>query len=793
MKTTWILAAVALLGLHQAHAQVEENGSADLTAANGGACAEPDPCSALDHPDRVDCMSPEPNFFESLSMEEWNAVRTFLLEENDSGAWAPLNFSSWISIDRYDYPKAEVLAYLDGDAPAPPRAARADMVVEKEDGSLARIALKVDLPEPSSWERVPVIQGKDELFHQELGVTSEEHTTPMMDKVTELVNGDLYPIISHIYEGASPLDPNCTTKCMSIRQVGPHQVVPEIGDRSQFDLYTTYGLMRVLPGIDGGETRSFQGNHLHRLSHITFDFHTFAEGGPELVGINLMGTMYSTVEEVLAAWDDPANEAWRSWTIPLFDTQEEALYATFQPRPGPSRNPDKPLAAISFDPYGARYQIDRNKVNWMGWELELAEGKRGPKIYNIMFKGERIAYEISHQEAFAAYAGHDSGLHHTQYYDGVTYSQGYRGSEMVPGIDCALNAAYIDAFQALGGDGEGRIGRRAWCVFEYDTALPLVIHDFTAGVGGGGVRNTALVIRTKLTIGNYDYIQQLQLNLDGSMDVNAILSGYMQGSSYVPTVSQAFGNQVHEGMASALHDHTMNWKVDLDIGGTSNQIEMDYVVPWRFEDQAGRLWTTKRLNKMIAETEFGMNMNPATPMKFVVQSSEETNSWGTPRGYALHATPHHQVYPEDDPALASFAWTKYNVAVTKHSDQEWTSSMEQDDIFPGAPALDFDTYLDDEGIVGEDLVLWITSGTYHIPHSEDIPVTPTTHGNRAGFTLIPFNYFDENAAMDVPDLFTADGNIPDEEKPLPRIMEWANEGGCVPSFDSIPSTFAVNA
>jgi len=736
-------------------------------------------------------MSSTPNFFESLTMEEYNAVRDYLLAQDEAGALAPNKFSSLISLERYSPPKAEVLAYLDDGAPAPPREARADMVVEKEDGSLARIAVKVNLPTPSTWEPIPVIQGRQEIFHQVLGITAAEHTTPMREMVTEMVNGPLYDIINHIYEGASKLANNCTTKCMGLRQVGPHQVVvPEEGDRSTFDVFSTFGLERRLPGVDGGNTRAFQGSYLHRLSHLTFDFHTLAEGGPKLIGINLMGTVYGTVEEVLQAWDDPANSAWKSWTIPMFDSQDDALYATFQPRPGPSRSPEKPLAAISFDPYGARYKIDRNKVTWMGWELELAESKRGPKWYNIIFKGERIAYEISHQEAFAAYGGHDSGLHHTQYYDGVTYAQGYRGSEMVPGIDCPLNAAFIDAFQALGGGGRGRTGRRAWCVFEYDTALPLLIHDFRPGIGGGGVRNTALVMRTKLTIGNYDYIQEMQLNLDGSMHVNAVLSGYMQGSSYIPTVSQVWGNQAHDGMGSALHDHTMNWKVDLDVGGTSNQIEMDYVVPWRFNDNANRLWTSKKLDKMIRQTEFGMNMNPATPMKFVVQSTDKTNSWGTPRGYAVHATPHHQVYPHDDPALASFAWTKYNLAVTKYSDDEWTSSMEQDDIFPGAPALNFDSYLNDENIVGEDLVLWVTSGTYHIPHSEDAPVTPTTHGNKAGFTLIPFNYFDENAAMDVSDLFTGDGTIPDDEKPLPMIMEWANDGACVPSFDHVPSSFA---
>lgn len=37
----------------------------------------------------------------------------------------------------------------------------------------------------------------------------------------------------------------------------------------------------------------------------------------------------------------------------------------------------------------------------MGWEFEAGLGKRGPRLFDIRFKGERIAYELSVQEAMA--------------------------------------------------------------------------------------------------------------------------------------------------------------------------------------------------------------------------------------------------------------------------------------------------------------------------------------------------------------------------------------------------------
>ena len=57
------------------------------------------------------------------------------------------------------------------------------------------------------------------------------------------------------------------------------------------------------------------------------------------------------------------------------------------------------------------------------------------------------------------------------------------------------------------------------------------------------------------------------------------------------------------------------------------------------------------------------------------------------------------------------------------------------------PCLNFDRLPDDnEGIVDEDLVTWVTMGVHHVPHSEDLPTT-STPGREASFYLHPYNYF----------------------------------------------------
>ena len=54
---------------------------------------------------------------------------------------------------------------------------------------------------------------------------------------------------------------------------------------------------------------------------------------------------------------------------------------------------------------------------------------------------------------------------------------------------------------------------------------------------------------------------------------------------------------------------------------------------------------------------------------------------------------------------------------------------------------------EDRAVADTDLVLWYNLGVTHIPRAEDWPVMPV---ERAGFMLVPVNFFDRNPTMDVP-------------------------------------------
>ena len=68
-------------------------------------------------------------------------------------------------------------------------------------------------------------------------------------------------------------------------------------------------------------------------------------------------------------------------------------------------------------------------------------------------------------------------------------------------------------------------------------------------------------------------------------------------------------------------------------------------------------------------------------------------------------------------------------------------------FFFQSPQVDFRQYLlDNDSILNEDLVAWVTVGMMHVPHSEDLPNTATA-ANSVNFFIRPFNYFDEDPSI----------------------------------------------
>lgn len=77
-----------------------------------------------------------------------------------------------------------------------------------------------------------------------------------------------------------------------------------------------------------------------------------------------------------------------------------------RPKPYAPRDLDHLPGPRSVSFAGLRFRVDRTLqyVSWMGWGMYLGfDRDMGMSLWDLRFKGERIIYELSPQEAIAQY------------------------------------------------------------------------------------------------------------------------------------------------------------------------------------------------------------------------------------------------------------------------------------------------------------------------------------------------------------------------------------------------------
>ena len=84
--------------------------------------------------------------------------------------------------------------------------------------------------------------------------------------------------------------------------------------------------------------------------------------------------------------------------------------------------------------------------------------------------------------------------------------------------------------------------------------------------------------------------------------------------------------------------------------------------------------------------------------------------------------------------------------VTPYRPDERYAAGEYPNQHPGGDGLPR-FIADNQSLENQDVVLWYTFGITHVPRPEEWPIMNV---HRAGFKLIPINFFSRNPAMDVP-------------------------------------------
>ena len=210
-----------------------------------------------------------------------------------------------------------------------------------------------------------------------------------------------------------------------------------------------------------------------------------------------------------------------------------------------------------------------------------------------------------------------------------------------------------------------------------------------------------------------------------------------------------YGYQIHDLIASSMHDHEINFKADFDIAGTANTMERVGVVPYhKTYEWEGVHRSTMRLEHEIIHTEQGLNWPANSDAMYVILNNESTNVWGEKRGYRITpgtgmGTPPHLTIHNSPSMAKSASWAYKDLWLLRHHDVERRSASEYNALAPQDPLVDFEKMVNGEETVQQDLVVYFNLGNHHVPHSGDVPNT-LMHTSATSVMFVPMNFHDRD-------------------------------------------------
>ena len=199
----------------------------------------------------------------------------------------------------------------------------------------------------------------------------------------------------------------------------------------------------------------------------------------------------------------------------------------------------------------------------------------GVQLHNVEYKGERIIYELAVQEALAHYASASDPFQASNAYLDTEYGLGLASFQLVGGFDCPAYATYLNT--SYYSQETSHTHPSSICLFEYDPGYPIQRH--TAATYVSATKNVAFVVRSASTVGNYDYLFDYKFFLDGSIHISVRASGYIQSSFWVSNMDAQDGFHIHDNLGGSMHEHVLNYKLDLDVAGTANSLLKSALVP----------------------------------------------------------------------------------------------------------------------------------------------------------------------------------------------------------------------
>ena len=420
------------------------------------------------------------------------------------------------------------------------------------------------------------------------------------------------------------------------------------------------------------------------------------------------------------------------------------------------RDDIKPLEIIQPD--GPSFSVDGQIVRWQKWQMRIAVNPvEGLVLYDVRYNDDGrerpILYRASLSDMVVPY-GDPSPMHNWKHaFDAGETLMGHQGNSLKLGCDCLGEIYYFDN-TILRPNGEPELVENAVCLHEEDFGI-LWKHTnvFNRDLPPEVRRKRRLVISMIHTIGNYEYAFYWYFYQDGTIQLEAKLTGIVAVSVATNGQGTESAPLVAPGISSPVHQHLFCFRLDFNLDGQDNSVcETDVeLLPSGSDSSYGTVTRTLR-----SEQQARRENAPERSRSWKVINPQVTNSMGNPVGYKL-------VTQASPPLLAkpgSFfyqraGFARHNLWVTPYADDElYADAGPFTNLNSGNAGLPVYTQ-QDRSVENTDLVVWHTFGVTHVPRPEDWPVMPVEYG---GFMLMPVGFFDRNPSLDVPPSSHCDTN-----------------------------------
>lgn len=414
---------------------------------------------------------------------------------------------------------------------------------------------------------------------------------------------------------------------------------------------------------------------------------------------------------------------------------------------GPVRAGLRPLAITQPD--GPSFRVDGWAVEWEGWSFRIGfDAREGLVLHQVgIADGGRvrpILHRASLSEMVVPYADPHPMRFWISYFDEGEYGLGRLTTTLTLGCDCLGEIRYFDVVYA---DDLGLPVAlpQAICMHEEDAGV-LWKHDDLFSGASETRRARRLVVSSWAAIGNYDYGFFWYFYQDGTIEFEIKLTGIV--FAVASSVAGDHAAQVTPALAAPYHQHLFNMRLDMVVDGVANTVEEVDVVA--VEDEAtnpyGNAFTTK-VTVIEREADAARLADAGRSRTWRIVNGASRNALGLPVGYELMPSSNPVLLARPGSSVARrAAFATRHLWVTRYDPGErYAAGVYPNQHAGGAGLPAFQAA--DRSLVDDDVVVWHTFGSTHLPRTEDWPVMPV---ERVGFSLAPINFFDRNPSLDLP-------------------------------------------